>query len=103
MLLPKLQMKDPVTAEQVNRMQDGFRQAINPFLDGFEPGNSVTAFLPSGQPTAINHKLGRKWQGWYLVDIDAAGNVFRVADQPNPATQLVLQSTADVSVTVVVF
>ena len=103
MLVPKFQMTDPVTADQVNRMQDGLRQAMNPLLKGFSPGNTVTATLPSGVPTAINHGLGKAWTGWYLVDIDAAASVFRAGSQPNPLVQIVLQSTANVNVVVVVF
>lgn len=62
-------------------------------------------YLPSmvliNGTTIINHKLGRIPQGWFLVDINGAANVYRVG--PYTTTTFSLTSTASISASLVVF
>jgi hypothetical protein len=49
----------------------------------------------------INHLLGRKPQGWYIVDINGAATVYRSA--PMNALTLTITSNAAVSVSIFVY
>ena len=46
--------------------------------------------------TVVNHRLGRKLQGWQIVDQDAAAAIYRSA----PKNDLTLTLTSDAPVTV---
>lgn len=49
----------------------------------------------------INHRLGRKQLGWYIVDVNAASSIYRSADL-NDLT-LTLNSSADCIVSIWAF
>lgn len=49
----------------------------------------------------INHLLGRKLQGWQIVDIDGVASLYR--SQPNNDLTLTLTSSAAVTVGILVF
>lgn len=51
--------------------------------------------------TVINHRLGRKEQGFFITDINAAATVYR--SQPFNALTLTLTSSAAVTVDLYVF
>jgi hypothetical protein len=51
--------------------------------------------------TVINHKLGRKLQGWILTDTNGAATVYRSA--PKDAKTLTLTSTAAITCNILVF
>ena len=57
-------------------------------------------FLASGT-TVVNHKLGRKMQGWILTDINGAAQVHRSA--PLNDKTLTLTSNAAVTCNILVF
>lgn len=51
--------------------------------------------------TVINHKLGKRQQGWFIVDIDGAATIYR--SQPFNDLTLTLTSNAVVTVNLGVF
>jgi hypothetical protein len=101
----KFQVKDPVTADQVNRLQDSLRSAVNPalnciLLNGVQI-NGVK-FI-NGMATPINHGLGRAPIGYFVTSQDASAGFFKVASQPSPTLQLVLQADGDVTASFWIF
>ena len=53
--------------------------------------------------TVINHKLGRKLQGWFIVDLNGAAQVYRTNATTMPDLTLTLVSNAAVTVSLWVF
>lgn len=85
-------------------MQTRWKSQIDPLLAN--PVNSVSFLkniaLNNGS-TVINHLLGRKMQGWFVLDIDGAGNPYRDPAAPFNATTLTLISSAACNVNLGVF
>lgn len=54
-------------------------------------------------PNAVNHKLGRVPNGWFIVSPEAAGSVYQASYQPNPTLILTLTSTANIPCSIWVF
>lgn len=75
---------------------------LNPLLDS--PLNSVSIIsdvkLSIGSNT-INHLLGKKQTGWFLVDQQASASIYR--SMPFNTTTLTLTSNAVVTVSIGVF
>lgn len=87
---------------QFTLMQNKWASVLNPILNN-APIQMLflqNIHLLSGVNT-INHKLGRKPQGFYIVDIDAAATVYR--SQPFNDLTLILTSNAAANVALVVF
>ena len=53
--------------------------------------------------TIINHKLGRKIQGWWVISPDAAALIYQPVNSPNNSTNLTLVSSAAVVVNLAVY
>jgi hypothetical protein len=86
-------------------LQNVWSSLINPFLNA--PALQ-TVLLKDVSLTAgsnnVNHRLGRKLQGWYFVRKRAAANVHDNQDNnQNPELTLTLVSDASVTVDLVVF
>lgn len=59
--------------------------------------------LVSGD-TTVNHGLGRKWQGWILIDKQGAADIYATSTkQTNRARSLVLTASAAVTASLYVF
>ena len=62
-------------------MQTRWKSLLDPILEN--PINSISIIdnvaLVIGN-NVINHRLGRKQQGWLILDIDAASTIYRSAD-----------------------
>lgn len=86
-------------------LQSNWASLLDPLLD-----NPITkglilenVQLVSGTNT-INHKLGRKLKGWWIVRQRAAAAIYDTQDtNPTPAVNLKLTSDANVSVDILVF
>ena len=104
--IPKLQITDPVTAAQVNRMQDQNNKLQNPVLKNclllYGVPQKALAFTAS-TPMAVNHGLGRAPLGFFPTNLSAAAVIFKVAAQPNPTLQLILEANADVTADLWIF
>lgn len=68
-------------------MQTRWKSLLDPILEN--PVNNVTLLeavtLNAGQNT-INHRLNKTPQGWFLIDVEAAANIYR--NQPFNQTTL---------------
>jgi len=91
--LPTFQTDDLV----LSLMQNRWGSILNPVIACPMAKVQILADIPliTGANT-INHKLGRKPQGWFLTDRDGSASVFRSA----AFTDLTLQLTASAPVTV---
>lgn len=91
--------------QSLSLMQTAWASQLNPvlaapFLQGILLKN-VT--LVAGDNT-VNHKLGRKLQGWVLSRVRAAATIYDKQDSNQmPALTLVLNTDADVVVDLYVF
>jgi hypothetical protein len=91
--------------ELQNRIQDNTKKAVasvnsNPIMQG-----SILSgvSLKSGDNT-VDHKLGKKLTGWFIVRIRGAATIYDKQDSNAQASQtLVLNSSAAVSVDIFVF
>lgn len=83
-------------------MQTQWASQINPIINNaLVQGQILTDISLANGVTTINHKLGRKMIGWYIVDITGAATVYR--SQPLNALTLTLTSNAAVTVALWVF
>jgi len=93
------------TDVSLSLLQSNWASLLDPLLD-----NPITkglilenVQLVSGTNT-INHKLGRKLKGWWIVRQRSAANIYDTQDtNPTPAVNLKLTSDANVSVDILVF
>lgn len=91
--------------ELQNRIQDNTKKAVssvasNPIVQGSILSN---VSLKSGDNT-VDHKLGKKLTGWFIVRIRGAATIYDKQDSNAQASQtLVLNSSAAVSVDIFVF
>lgn len=83
-------------------MQTRWKSLLDPILEN--PLNSVSILenidLAVGN-NVINHKLGRKQQGWVVLDVNGAATIYRNA--PFNDKTLTLNSSAIVTVKLGVF
>lgn len=86
-------------------MQTTWAQQLDPVISN----EIVNGQLLQNQPlingvTVVNHKLGRKLVGWFIVGINGAASVYdSQATNQTPQLTLVLNSNAAVSVNLWVF
>jgi hypothetical protein len=88
--------------QELNLLQTSWANKLNPLLD--KPLNNsllIPGVVLSVGDNVINHRLGRKLQGWMLVDINGAATIYRAAPKNN--LTLTLNSSAAVTVDLVVF
>jgi hypothetical protein len=86
-------------------LQNVWSSLINPFLNAAELNTVLlkNIALTSGS-NSVNHRLGRKLQGWYIVRQRASASVYDEQDNnQNPDLTLTLVSSANVTVDLVVF
>lgn len=83
-------------------MQSTWSAALNPVLSNptTNPGIITNQVLVTGM-NVINHKLGKKMQGWVITDINAAITVYR--SQPFNDLTLTLVASAPGVVSLEVF
>lgn len=91
------------TDQDLNAVQENVEESLaplikNPLLDGIILSNVE---LTTGD-NDISHKLGRKLQGWVIVDRDANANIYRKTSS-TPTLTLKLNSSATVTVSLYVF
>lgn len=83
-------------------MQTKWKAQLDPVLSNpFCSANILENINLKSGVNVINHLLGRVQQGWFLVDKQAASDIYRSAPFNN--LTLTLTSTADVTVSIGVF
>jgi len=83
-------------------LETDWSSKLNPLLAN--PLNNVSILKDIALVTGanvINHKLGKMQQGYFLVDQQAAANIYR--SEPFTSTTLTLTSSAPATVSIGVF
>lgn len=101
MSLPTFNTTDRILA----LMQSAWASEINPLLTNpFLKGRLIPGVELAIGDNVINHKLGRKLQGWVIVGIDGVADIYDAqASNSMPELTLVLNSSAVVGVSLYVF
>lgn len=86
-------------------LQTAWASQIDPVLrNPLTQGNLLKNVTLASGANVVDHKLGRKLQGWVLTRQRAAASVFDTQDlNPTPALTLTLTSSAAVVVDLLVF
>lgn len=101
MQLPYSQTKDG----DLNQIQNKWKAVLDPLLSiPITQGSLLTGVKLSNGTTIINHKLGRKLVGWFVVGINGAATIFdNQANNQMSDLTLSLTSNAAVAVNLWVF
>lgn len=90
------------TQQDLSLIQTKWKSLIDPIL--INPLNDVSVLkninLVTGS-NVINHLLGKVQQGWFLIDKQASGDIYRTAPFNN--FTLTLTSSANITVSIGVF
>lgn len=82
-------------------LQTSWASSLNPMLQNpLTNGIIIDVILISGA-NIINHRLGRKPQGYIIIDQDASASFYRLA--PFNDLTLALNSSANVNVSLYIF
>jgi len=101
MALPKFQTDDQASSA----LQSTWAAALDPLLQNPATKGSVLSSVPlTTGANVVNHKLGRKLQGWSIVRQRSAGTVYDTQDtNPRPELSLALVASANMLVDLYVF
>lgn len=101
MSLPNFQSDDQV----FQLMQNAWATQLNPLLKNpLSNGIILQSQSLATGANVVNHKLGRKLQGWFMVRQRASANIFDTQDtNTSPTLTLNLTSSAPVVVDIYVF
>jgi len=99
--LIKLRTKSPETDTLQDNVFEWTQSVINQIL---LKGQLVSDIIVTTQTTTIAHKLGRAYQGWFIVNKNAAADVWDAGINTTDITKfLILDSTATVTIDIWVF
>lgn len=86
-------------------MQNSWASEINPLLSRpLNQSNILNNVVLINGTTVVNHLLGRKLQGWFIVGQNASAIIYDAqANNQKPELTLVLISNAAVTVNIAVF
>ena len=105
-----LSIKDLSDPDKLLKVINGIQQAISDTTDNMvtrTQNNSIileNISLVAGKKNIINHKLGRKLQGWQLSRVRSEARVWDTQDSnPSPNLTLWLHAGIDVSVDIEVY
>ncbi len=80
--------------------QTRWASILNPVIDNpLSSGIVLQSVSLNSGSNSVNHKLGRKLQGWFIVRQRAAASVYDTQDS-NPTPDLTLNLVASAAVTV---
>lgn len=101
MSLPIFQTDD----KDISLLQTGWATQLNPVISNpLVNGQLLKNVSLSTGSNTINHKLGRKLQGWVLTRLRGSASLFDTQDSnANPALTLLITSSSNVSVDIYVF
>jgi len=96
-----IQAKD-YTVDTIQRNVKDFSKQleINPLLDGIILDDIS---LVTGSSNTVNHKLGRAIKGWIIVRKGAQADVWENATQSLPKRNIILEASANCTVSIYVF
>lgn len=89
--------------QDLGNLQDNIEDAINPFIKNqFLDGLLRTGIEIVAGDNDIPHKLGRKIQGWVVVDQDATAAFYRKPSS-TPTLTIKLNSSANCTISLYIF
>lgn len=91
--------------KDLSLMQTAWAKAINPVLGNpISQGQLLTGLVLASGDNTINHKLGRKLQGWIIVGLNASVTFYdKQATNSMPEKTLVLHTTGAATINLYVF
>lgn len=97
-------------APQVNNQDKDFQlyqtqlqKSLQPiFANPINYGNILKGVALIAGQTSVNHLLNRAYQGWFVVDVTGATIIY-ASPSPDPTQSLILNSSAPVTVSLLVF
>lgn len=99
MALPKYQ----TDIQELSLLQQTWASQIDPVIsNAFVSGHRLTNIQLVTGANIVNHKLGRKLQGWALTRLRALSNIYDTQDA-NQSPELTLQLTSNANVTVDIY
>lgn len=91
------------TDVSLSLLQSNWASLLDPLLDQpITKGQILENVQLATGANVINHKLGRKLRGWFIVRQRALANVYDTQDT-NPTAAVTLQLTSDANVKVDIF
>lgn len=91
--------------QDLQLMQTSWASQLNPLLSN--PLNNVqilSGILIASGDNQVNHKLGRKLQGWFVVGQNASATFYdKQASNKTPQLTLALTASANVTISLAVF
>lgn len=93
-----------ITDYAISRLQSNVEKAFNliqifPLMDG----NFIEATIGVGD-TVVDHKLGRPFQGWVVVNKDANSDIWQSATVNNSKDiSVILKATVEVNAKIYIF
>ena len=97
-ILPKQQTDN----RDLSLMQSAWASILDPLLQNPSLQSVIVKDVAlSTTPKAVNHRLGRKPQGWRIVDANSGATVYRTA--PFDPLTLTLEASAPITVSLEVF
>jgi hypothetical protein len=94
-----------VPDEIQNRVQDNTKKAIDQLSNQpLTNGTILSSIALTTGNNTVNHKLGKKLTGWFIVRQRSSATIYDNQDSNKAPTQtLILVSSADVTVDIYVF
>lgn len=91
--------------KSVQLLQTSWAASLNPVLaNPMSNGSLIRNVALASGANAINHKLGRKLQGWCVTRVRAAATIYDTQDSnQHPELTLALNASAPVTVDIYVF
>jgi hypothetical protein len=85
-------------------MQTSWAAQLNPLLDNpLNNGSILQSLVLASGDNVINHKLGKKLTGWYVVGQNASATFYdKQASNSTPQLTLVLNASAAVTISLAV-
>lgn len=97
MELPYIQSNDLT----LSLLQTRYRSVLNPLLAlPISNASFLTDIDLINGTTIVNHKLGRKMQGWVVTDVNAAATIYRAMPLNDKTLTLVSNAACTVSLMV---
>ena len=90
---------------ELSMLQTSWATQLNPVLQNpLMAGRILSSVVLASGANVVNHGLGRKLQGWFLVRQRASGSVYETQDtNSTPALTLTLTASALMTVDIYVF
>lgn len=89
----------------IDTVQANVSQVVNQMNKiGLTDTTIINGVSVSTSDTVVNHNLGRKHNGWWVVGKNAACDVFESSsNNPSPTTSIILRATSSATISLIFF